>query len=102
MAKKRETVKGLRQKQTFGGARVDYFSPVLPETTPKAINIVLSFEDALKLHLGLGQLLGKLNAYDRSTSEGRRTAANLCVYTQAKRIVIVQDKINERRVETRR
>jgi hypothetical protein len=92
MSKKRETVKGLRQKQTFGGARVDHFSPPLPEGVPKAINIVLSFEDALKLHLSLGQLLGKLNSYDRSTSVGRRTAANLCVYTQVKRIVVVEDR----------
>ena len=93
MAKKRATKKGLRQKSTFGGAKVDHFSPAIPEGTPKAINVVMSFEEALKLHLSLGQLLGKLNSYDRSTKEGKRTAANLCVYTDVSRVVVVEDKL---------
>jgi hypothetical protein len=27
--------------------------------------VIISFEEALKLHLGLGQILGKLNGYNR-------------------------------------
>ena len=34
----------------------------------------------MRLHLGLGQLLGKLNGYNRATKEGRESAVNLCVY----------------------
>jgi hypothetical protein len=47
----------LKRKTTFGTSHVDHFSPALPEATPKAINVHLSFEEALKLHLSLGQLL---------------------------------------------
>jgi hypothetical protein len=82
-----------RRKKTFGGANVDRFSPPPSAAIPKAINCVLSFEEALKLHLSLGQLLGHLNGYDRSTKAGRRSAVNLCVYTERKRIVVVESKI---------
>jgi hypothetical protein len=85
----------IKRKVTFGSANVDHFSPPLPESTPKAINIVLSFEEALKLHLSLGQLLGHLNGYNRSTTDGKRSAVNLCVYTQAERIAVVEDKIRK-------
>jgi len=84
--------KTIRRKKTYGSANVDHFSPPLTERMPKAINIVLSFEEAMKLHLSLGQLLGHLNGYDRSTTAGKRTAANLCVYTQAQRVAITEGK----------
>lgn len=95
MAKKRASTGSIRKKETFGGANIDHFSPPLPEGTPKAINMTLSFEDALKLHLSLGQILGKLNSYDRSTKAGRRSAVNICVYTQVNRVVVVEGKIHE-------
>ena len=82
-----------RRKKTFGGANLDRISPPPGVDTPIAINCVLSFEEMLKLHLSLGQLLGHLNGYDRSTKAGRRSAVNLCVYTEAKRIVVVESKI---------
>jgi len=95
MVKKRDVSSGIRQKESFGGAYIDHFSPALPDGTPKAINMTLSFEDSLKLHLRLGQILGKLNSYDRSTKAGRRSAVNLCVYTQANRVVVVEGKVRE-------
>jgi hypothetical protein len=95
MAKKK---KEIRRKSTFGSAGIDHFSPALPEGTPKAINMVLSFEDAMRLHLSLGQLLGHLNGYDRSTSDGRRTAVNLCVYTQQRRIAVVEGMVKKNAV----
>ena len=93
MAKKRRTTGSIRRKETFGGANIDHISPPIPEGTPKAINMTLSFEEALKLHLSLGQILGKLNGYDRSTKAGKKSAVNLCVYTQADRIVVVEGKV---------
>ena len=48
----------------------------------------ISFEEATRLHLGLGQLLGKLNSYNRATKQGRQSAVNLCIYTQGHRITI--------------
>ena len=34
----------------------------------------------MRLHLGLGQALGKLNSYDRHTIAGRESAINLAVF----------------------
>lgn len=85
-----------RRKSTFGSSSIDHFSPQLPEGTPKAINVVMSFEEALKLHLSLGQLLGHLNGYNRATTEGKRTAVNLCVYTDVSRIAVVEGKIRKK------
>lgn len=80
--------KEIKKKKTFGSVRVARFSPALPVDIPKAINIHISFEEAMRLHLGIGQALAKLNGYDRSTTRGRQTAVNLCLYTQAQRITI--------------
>lgn len=79
-----------RRKKTFGGATVARFSPPPGAGVPKALNCVLSFEEALKLHLSLGQILGHLNGYDRSTTAGRRRGVNLCIYTQTSRVVVVE------------
>jgi hypothetical protein len=48
----------------------------------------ISFEEALKLHLSLGQALAKLNSYDRATTEGKRSAICLCHFPKSKRITV--------------
>ena len=80
--------KEIRTKSSFGSVTIDRFSPALSEDVPKAINVHISFEEALRLHLGLGQLLGKLNSYDRSTKAGKNSAVNLCLFTEKQRITI--------------
>jgi hypothetical protein len=87
--------KTAKRKSTFGSCTVDHFSPALPEGTPKAINVVLSFEEALKLHLSLSQILGHLNGYNRATTDGKRAAVDLCIYTQVNRIAVVEDKVRK-------
>jgi len=56
MPKKHNADGSPRRKKTFGGANVDRFSPPPSTDVPKAINCVLSFEEALKLHLSLVQV----------------------------------------------
>jgi hypothetical protein len=93
----------IKTKSSFGAATVDHFSPPRKEDWPKAINVVLSFEEALKLHLGLGRSatggqwspLGKLNSYNRNTKAGRDSAVNLCLYPQAKRITINEAQVKK-------
>lgn len=83
----------IKTKTTFGGCNVNHFSPPFPETAKKAVNVILSFEDTLKLHLSLGQLLAKLNGYNRNTTEGRKSAANICIYTYGHRITVNEAKL---------
>ena len=85
--------KEIKRKSSFGTVRVDHFSPPVKPETPTAINIVVGFEDALKLQIGLQAILLKMNSYDRSTKDGKTAAVNLCVFTDEKRITINEDKV---------
>lgn len=87
----------IKTKASFGTVKVDHFSPPRGEDWPKAINVVLSFEEALKLHLGLGQILGKLNSYNRNTKAGRDSAVNLCVFTDVSSITINEARVKQNR-----
>jgi len=82
-------------KKTFGGCNFAHISPALPEGSPKGVNVVISFEDAMRLHLSLGQALAKLNSYKRNTKAGRVSAVNLCLYPQANRITVNEGKVRE-------
>lgn len=86
-----------KKKQTFGTVCIDHFSPALGSAVPKGINVYVSFEDALKLHLGLGQILGHLNTYNRNTKEGRESCVNLCVFTDVHSITINEGRLGPRK-----
>ncbi|MBX3395265.1 MAG: hypothetical protein KF841_07840 [Phycisphaerae bacterium] len=83
----------IKTKQTFGSADVAHVSPQFREDVPRAMNIVITFEEALKLHLAIGQTLAKLNSYNRATKDGKRSAVNLCVYPHVIRISVNEAKL---------
>ena len=85
--------KEIRTKESFGGVQVDHFKPAVTDKLPKALNIHISFDEALRLHLGLGQLLGRLNSYNRSTTAGKRSAVNLCLFLEKHRLTINEGAI---------
>lgn len=82
-------------KKSFGSVRVDRFSPPKEAEWPKAINVHISFEEAMRLHLGLGQILGRLNSYNRNTKAGRDSAVNLCVFTDVTSITINEARVKQ-------
>jgi hypothetical protein len=86
--------KAIRKKDgSFGTAVVNHITPVsFTESQPKALNIVLSFEEALKLHLSVGQALASLNSYDRSTKAARETGMCLHLYDHG-RIMVTEAKV---------
>lgn len=57
------------------------------------LNLRISFEDALKLHLAIGECVRKLNSYKRSTSEGKRTALNLAIHLGKNRITVNEGRL---------
>lgn len=83
----------IKTKQSFGGVTIAHISPPVAAELPKAMNVHLTFEEGLKLYFSLGQLLGKLNSYKRSTKGGRRAAANLCIYPHKRRITVNEGKL---------
>lgn len=79
----------IKEKVTFGGCEVERIRPTPdPKQSPVAMNIEIRFEEALKLHLSLGQALAKLNSYNRSTSEGKRSGINVCLFPVKGRITV--------------
>jgi hypothetical protein len=78
----------IRTKKTFGTCNSSCIRPAPGAGVPKAMNIIIPFEEALKLHLAIGQALAKLNGYNRSTTAGKRSAMNICLYPHANYITV--------------
>jgi hypothetical protein len=85
----------IPKKKTFGGAYAAMIRPEPGETTPRAFNVHLTFDEALKLHFAIGQALARIGGYNRSTSAGKRAAVNLCLYPHKKRITINEGKLRK-------
>jgi hypothetical protein len=75
---------------SFGGCDFSKTSPPRDTLSPNtvALNVTISFEDALKLNLAIDECVRKLNSYKRSTKEGKRTALNLVIHLDKKRVTV--------------
>ncbi len=75
---------------SFGGCRFTRTSPGLAKLSPetKKLNIEFGFEEALKLHLAVGECVSKLNQYNRATTLGKRAALNLLVHLDSNRVTV--------------
>jgi len=84
-----------RVKQSLGSCRFEQISPQREalEPTTRVLNVLISFEDALKLHVAIQNCVLRLNGYDRSTVDGRRAAMNLAVFLDQKAITITEGNL---------
>ena len=75
---------------TFGGCYFSQTSPPLEKLSPNTpvLNIGIKFEEALKLHLAIGECIRKLNSYKRNTTAGKSTALNLVVHLSKNRVTV--------------
>ena len=85
------------KKKTFtlGTCSFDRISPS-PEkltSTTKAVNVYLSFEDALKLNLAIDEAVRKINSYNRATKAGKAAAVNVTIYLHKNRITVNEGKV---------
>jgi len=46
----------------------------------RALNLFLSFEEALKLNLAVDEAVRRLNSYNRATRAGKNAALNVTIY----------------------
>lgn len=65
----------------------------------KILNVRISFEEAMKLHLAIGECIRKLNSYKRNARAGRRTALNLAIHLPKYRLTVNQDRVPEKATE---
>jgi hypothetical protein len=79
---------------SFGGCDFSRTSPSLNRLSPstKVLNVAIGFEEALKLHLAIGECVRKLNSYKRNTIDGRRTALNLALHLSKGRVTVNETK----------
>lgn len=83
---------------SFGGCDFVRTSPDIETLSPntRVLNIEVKFEEALKIHLAIGECIRKLNSYKRSTSAGKRTGLNLAVHLSKGRLTINEAKLPTR------
>jgi len=88
MAAKRNTF-------TFGSAGIDHISPKPENITEKtkAVNVALSYEEALKLHMALQNGLLELVKLNRATKAGKESGINLCIFLKPKRVAVNPVKV---------
>lgn len=84
---------GKEKTFSFGSCEFVKTSPSTNKLSPalKKLNIVIPFEEALKLNLAMDECIRKLNKYKRSTTKGKAAAVNLVVHFDLGRL-----SINER------
>lgn len=80
---------------SFGSCAYQKTSPQQETLSPdtKVLNILLSFEDALKLDLAIDECVRQLNAYKRNSIEGKKTALNLSIHLDQMRISVNEGKL---------
>jgi hypothetical protein len=86
-------VKPKKKKFTYGTCGYSRTSPRQVSAAMKAINIVVPFEEALKLGLAIDECCRELNTYDRSTKRGRDAALLLTVFLDSRRIAVNEDRV---------
>ena len=78
------------KKSTFGTCAYAKTSPsqlTIP-SAPKILNVIISFEDALKLNLGIDECIRHLNKYKKSTARGKKAALNISIHLDQERISV--------------
>ncbi|HTW60857.1 MAG TPA: hypothetical protein VMD55_03560 [Terracidiphilus sp.] len=88
---------GQPKKKSFSFGSCDFAntSPEISALSPntEVLNIRIDFEEALKIHLAIGECIRTLNSYNRATRAGRRTALNLAIHLSKKRLAVNQTNL---------
>ncbi len=80
---------------SFGGCKISRISPGLNKVwlNIKTLNVIVGFEEALKLNLAIDECVRKMNQYAKNTREGKRVALNIVIHFNLGRLAIQEDKV---------
>lgn len=83
------------KKFTFGTCAYDHTSPKVEtlSSETKILNVLVTFEEALKLDLAIDECVRKLNTYKRSTKAGKSRGLNLAIHLWQGRITVNEEKV---------
>jgi hypothetical protein len=84
------------KKFAFGTCAFAKTNPKPLKADTLVINVIIPFEEALKLNLAIDEGVRKLNKYKMSTMTGKRAALNLSIHVGAKRVAVSEAKLNEK------
>ncbi len=94
MAKKSVKKTARKKEFSFGSVHVVNDPPKgLQAAGIKSVNLLLSFEDVLKLHIALQAAVLDLNSYDRGRVEGKNKGVNLCYFPEDNYITVKREDI---------
>ncbi len=77
-------------KESFGACTYSSRAPADLMAGTKAVNLVMSFEEALKLNVALAAAVQALTRKNRSTPDKRRAGVKLIVHLEDKNRIRVQ------------
>jgi hypothetical protein len=80
---------------TFGTCEYERTSPARTELSNQtsALNIIIPFDQALKLNLAIDECVRRLNKYKKSTKAGKRAALNLTVHFNLARLAVNEARL---------
>jgi len=81
------------KKDSFGACGFERVSPSELAASTPALNVVMSFEDALKLNLAIDECVRKLGRYNRATAAGKNAALMMVIHLDTKRVRIQEGKL---------
>lgn len=82
-----------KAKDYHGMAHYVRTHPDVASQGVKSINITMTFEEAMKLSLGIQACLMQLNRYKRSTTTGREMGMLLSLLTNSKSITVFEERV---------
>ena len=93
-----KTVKSDEKTTSYGSCSFERVNPSREDLSPATakLNIVISFEDALKLNLGIDERLRAINKLKRNSIEGKRAALNLVVDLNVNNIAVMPGKLSRK------
>lgn len=78
----------IQTTRSCGDVTIAHVSSLVSDSMQKAMCVHLTFKESLNLQFGLGQSVARSNACHRRTKEGRRVAAELCIYPHHGKITL--------------
>ena len=80
-----DTEKKLKTS-SFGACSYVKMSPTERTAETQVLNVVMTFEEALKLNLAVDECVRNLNRYNRAKSAGKNAGLKLIIHLDKKRI----------------
>jgi len=95
MAKKKSKKPLRKSANNFGVVYLDHIDPAIPVEARKPINISMTIDEGLKLHLALLQALSDLNRLDRRSPRSRARGVTLALFPDQNRMMVEQGEVKD-------